>query len=99
MGTLAIPITADGDFNITEKNSNQSRITVYFRGGFGGGTITLGWRDSDGAVQPYTTDASFTAAGEAVVESGLGRIVVASMAGSTTPTVFVEMSPNPTGRG
>lgn len=95
---INVPITADGDFDLIDDNNPHSRVTIYLYGSFGGGTVTIGYRDASGSIQPYTTGSAFTVAGEFFLECGLRRALVATMAGSTTPTVNVEISPCPTGR-
>lgn len=83
-----IKITGNGEVFLYTTRSNSTTLNI--NGTFGGGTLTLGYESDAGSFTPYTEDATLTAAGEKVIDSGPGVKLMVSMAGATTPVVNVE---------
>lgn len=83
-----IKITGNDEVLLYTTRSNSTTLNI--NGDFDGGTLTLGYENSDGSFTPYTDDATLTAAGEKVIDSGPGVMLMASMAGAGTPDVNIE---------
>jgi len=88
MTTQTINITADGDYDIPTPHGS-GRAMVYFYGAFGGGTLTIGFRDDQGIHDFHDgTLASHTSDNEVVVLCGVGTQLVLTLVGATNPDLF-----------
>lgn len=85
-----IKFTQDGLQGGNSAPASSSAITVW--GDFGGGTLQIGFLDTDNAFQGYATaETALTAPGELIVDHGVGERLAFEMAGSSAPTLNVKV--------
>jgi len=82
-----INITADGQYDLFVSKNNRSTFNV--NGDFGGGTLSLGYKNASNIFTAYT-NGSLTANGDLVADTGIGAKLMVNMVGSTAPNVDVE---------
>jgi len=82
-----INITADGQYDLFLSKNNTSTFNV--NGDFGGGIITLGYKNASGIYTAYNNGA-LTANGELVADTGRDAKLMVDMTGSVTPNINVE---------
>jgi len=85
--SLDVTLTEDGDSAFVYHPGGS--IVVIASGDFGGGTLTLEWRDKDGG-STFALSTTMTAAGHAVTALPAGDVRV-SIADSTSPSVVVRL--------
>ena len=94
MSLTETEITENGVTNLEALPPSKHQTTVYVRGSFGAGTLTLGYIDTTGTFQAFDASivAPLTAGFQVSLTPGPSVTLAASMAGSTSPSVFVAMT-------
>jgi hypothetical protein len=86
-------ITADGDYDITV--SGGIRYDVNITGTFGGGTVTVSEQNPAALTQygAISTSAAITSDFSDVLLCRNGSTIRFSLAGATTPNIYVHIAP------